>query len=118
MDQRNDVKFLLDSIVETDFLVPTVAGLVAAVVLAILGIHHLAALISFGLCAFVLTSIIGEFWKGSRAIQAKEHLPLAKALQISGTARETMRLCTIVSPGCRSRMPLAMTAVVVEPDTG
>ena len=25
MDQRNDVKFLLDSIVETDFLVPTVA---------------------------------------------------------------------------------------------
>jgi cytochrome c-type biogenesis protein CcmF len=48
-------------------------------VLAVSGIHHPAALISFGLCAFVLASIIGEFWKASRAIQAKEHLPLPKA---------------------------------------
>ena len=29
-------------------------------------------MISFGLCAFVLASIVSEFWKGSRAIQAKE----------------------------------------------
>ncbi len=61
------------------FLVPSIAGLVVMAALAISGILHVAALISFGLCAFVLASIIGEFWKGSRAIQAKEHLPLPKA---------------------------------------
>jgi cytochrome c-type biogenesis protein CcmF len=31
------------------------------------------------LCAFVATTIISEFWKGSRAIEAKEHLPLPRA---------------------------------------
>src|SRR5689334_16660271 len=61
------------------FLVPSITGVVVIVVLAVSGVHHPAALISFGLCAFVLASIIGEFWKGSRAIQAKEHLPLPKA---------------------------------------
>src|SRR5205085_4781715 len=61
------------------FLVPSIVGFVVIAVLAIAGIHHPAALISFGLCAFVLASIIGEFWKGSRAIQAKEHLALPKA---------------------------------------
>ncbi len=35
--------------------------------------------ISFGLCAFVLASIVSEFWKGSRAIQAKENINLLKA---------------------------------------
>jgi cytochrome c-type biogenesis protein CcmF len=61
------------------FLVPSMAGLIAVAALAISGVHHLAALISLGLCAFVLASIIGEFWKGSRAIQAKENLSLANA---------------------------------------
>jgi cytochrome c-type biogenesis protein CcmF len=61
------------------FLVPSIVGIAVAAVLAAAGIHHVAALISFGLCAFVLASIIGEFWKGSRAIQAKEGLPLANA---------------------------------------
>lgn len=61
------------------FLLPSIVGLVVIAVLAIAGIHHPAALISFGLCAFVFASIIGEFWKGSRAIQAKENLPLPKA---------------------------------------
>ena len=36
----------------------------------------------------------------------------------SGTAFEQMRLCTTVSPGCRSRIPAATIAVVVEPLTG
>jgi cytochrome c-type biogenesis protein CcmF len=61
------------------FRVPTLVGLAVAVTLAVSGIHKIAPLISFGLCAFVISSIVGEFWKGSRAIQAKERLPLAKA---------------------------------------
>ncbi|HEX7358977.1 MAG TPA: cytochrome c-type biogenesis CcmF C-terminal domain-containing protein [Bryobacteraceae bacterium] len=62
------------------FLVPTVIGVAVAVVLAFAGIHDIAPLVSFGLCAFVLSSILGEFWKGSRAIQAKEHLTLPKSV--------------------------------------
>src|SRR5206468_7449547 len=61
------------------FLVPTVIGLVVAIGLFTAGIHHPAALVSFGLCAFVFATILGEFWKGSRAIQLKEHLPLPRA---------------------------------------
>ncbi len=61
------------------FLVPALIGLAVSVSLALAGIHEIAPLISFGLCAFVLSTIAGEFWKGSRAIQIKEHLPLPKA---------------------------------------
>ncbi len=61
------------------FFLPTIAGAVVLVALAVLGIHQPAPLISFALCTFVLTSITGEFWKGSRAIQAKENLPLPQA---------------------------------------
>jgi cytochrome c-type biogenesis protein CcmF len=61
------------------FLAPSIAGLIVMAALAVSRILHPGALISFGLCAFVLASIIGEFWKGSRAIQAKEHLSLPKA---------------------------------------
>jgi cytochrome c-type biogenesis protein CcmF len=62
------------------FLVPTVIGVVVIAALAVAGIHDPAPLISFGLCAFVLATILGEFWKGSRAIQLKEQLPLPKAV--------------------------------------
>ncbi|MBV9155077.1 MAG: cytochrome c biogenesis protein CcsA [Acidobacteriaceae bacterium] len=61
------------------FLIPTIVGAALIAILASSGIHQIAALISFGLCAFVLTTIVSEFWKGSRAIQAKEHLPLPTA---------------------------------------
>jgi cytochrome c-type biogenesis protein CcmF len=61
------------------FLVPAMIGIVTSVVLAIAGVHNVAPLISFGLCAFVLATVAGEFWKGSRAIQSKEHLPLPRA---------------------------------------
>ena len=62
------------------FMVPTVIGVVVIAGLAIAGIHNPAPLISFGLCAFVLATILGEFWKGSRAIQLKEQLPFPKAV--------------------------------------
>ena len=61
------------------FLVPTVAGLATAALLFAAGIHVIAPLVSFALCAFVIMTILSEFWKGSRAIQAKERLPLPKA---------------------------------------
>jgi cytochrome c-type biogenesis protein CcmF len=61
------------------FLVPAVSGFAVILALAITGIRKPEALVAFGLCAFVGTSIIGEFWKGARAIQAKEHLALPRA---------------------------------------
>lgn len=61
------------------FLTPAIVAFVVMAGLGAGGIHQLAPLISFGLCAFVLATIVMEFWKGSRAIQAKEHLPLPKA---------------------------------------
>jgi cytochrome c-type biogenesis protein CcmF len=61
------------------FLIPSIAGVLVMIGLGVAGVHHLAALISFGLCGFVLGTIASEFWKGSRAIQAKENLPLPRA---------------------------------------
>lgn len=61
------------------FLVPSVCGIAMMAALAASGIYNIAALLAFGLCAFVGTSIISEFWKGSRAIQAKEGLALPRA---------------------------------------
>src|SRR6201996_3311087 len=61
------------------FLVPTVFGLAVMAALAVSGIHQVEALIAFGLCAFVASSIVGEFWKGAHAIHAKEHLTLPRA---------------------------------------
>jgi cytochrome c-type biogenesis protein CcmF len=61
------------------FLIPTIVGVVVAIALAVSSVHHLAALVSFGLCAFVVTTILTEFWKGSRAIEAKEQLSLPRA---------------------------------------
>jgi cytochrome c-type biogenesis protein CcmF len=61
------------------FMVPLVAGCGTIVVLAALGVHQIAPLVSFGLCAFVAGTILAEFWKGSRAIQVKEHLALPRA---------------------------------------
>ncbi len=61
------------------FLVPSITGLLVMAGLFAAGIQNLAALISFGLCAFVIATILSEFWKGSRAIQAKESVPLPRA---------------------------------------
>ena len=62
------------------FLVPSIVGLALIAALLASGIHNPAPLLSFGLCAFVATTIIAEFWKGSRAIQLKERLPFPKAV--------------------------------------
>ena len=73
-------KSSLDSL-KRAFLIPSIVGLVHGGVwhYSRAVYRHPAPLISFGLCAFVVTTILSEFWKGSRAIQAKEQLPLPKA---------------------------------------
>jgi cytochrome c-type biogenesis protein CcmF len=72
------------------FILPASFGFGFAVLLAVLGVHAIAPLVSFGLCAFVAATIAIEFWKGSRAISAKEGLNLpAAAFQL--TWRNTRR---------------------------
>ena len=61
------------------FLIPGLVGVAVSVGLLAAGITHVAALISFALCAFVIATILIEFWKGSRAIQAKEKFSLPRA---------------------------------------
>jgi cytochrome c-type biogenesis protein CcmF len=61
------------------FLIPGAVGLGVMAVLLAAGIHRVAPLLSFALCSFVIATILSEFWKGSRAIQSKEHLPLPRA---------------------------------------
>ncbi|MGJ5816357.1 heme lyase CcmF/NrfE family subunit [Paludibaculum fermentans] len=68
----------------TVFFLVTVLGLVAS------GIHHMYALISFGLCAFVTTTIVMEFFKGSRAIAIKNQMNFLRAM-IELTHRNTRR---------------------------
>jgi cytochrome c-type biogenesis protein CcmF len=72
------------------FLIPSLIGIAVIALLLLTGIHQPAPLISFGLCAFVTTTIASEFWKGSRAIQLKEHLPLPRAA-LELTWRNTRR---------------------------
>ncbi len=67
------------SSLKRSFLVPSIVGLVVIAVLGLSGIHQIAPLISFGLCAFVIATVLGEFAKGSRAIKAKEQVSLPRA---------------------------------------
>jgi cytochrome c-type biogenesis protein CcmF len=61
------------------FLVPSIVGLAVMAAFVAAGVYAIAPVISFGLCAFVIASIVGEFWKGSRAIQAKENINIFKS---------------------------------------
>ncbi|MEW6365224.1 MAG: heme lyase CcmF/NrfE family subunit [Acidobacteriota bacterium] len=55
--------------IRRNLLAPAVAGLIAAAALYALGYRHAYALLDLGLCAFVLTGIILEFYRGARARQ-------------------------------------------------
>jgi cytochrome c-type biogenesis protein CcmF len=50
-----------------NFLWPTAIGLVTAGALWVAGARHGMALLTFGLSAFVMSIIVVEFWKGTRA---------------------------------------------------
>jgi cytochrome c-type biogenesis protein CcmF len=77
-------------ILKKAFRWPTVAGVIVAIALAALGMRHPYALMSFALCAFVLTTVAIEFWKGSRAIAAKSGQNLLSAM-VELTHRNTRR---------------------------
>ena len=72
------------------FLWPTVVGVVVMIALAATGVVHFYALMSFGLCAFVMMTILGEFYKGSRAIGARTGQNLLSAM-VELTHRNTRR---------------------------
>ncbi len=69
---------------------PTVFFLVTILGLVAMGVHHIYALISFGLCAFVTVTIVMEFFKGSRAISIKNQMNLLRAM-VELTHRNTRR---------------------------
>jgi cytochrome c-type biogenesis protein CcmF len=72
------------------FLWPLAGGLAGAAVLAALGVRHLFALMSFGLCIFVTCTILSEFYKGAAAIAAKSGQNLLAAM-VELTHRNTRR---------------------------
>jgi len=73
------------------FFWPSIAGLVVMVGLGIAGAYeHPYALVSFGLCAFVATTILMEFWKGASAIRAKNEMGMISSV-IELTFRNTRR---------------------------
>ncbi|HYL75326.1 MAG TPA: heme lyase CcmF/NrfE family subunit [Bryobacteraceae bacterium] len=73
------------------FFWPTVAGLAVMVGLAFFGVlEHPYALVSFGLCMFVTTTIFAEFWKGASAIRAKTGIGMIPAM-VELTHRNTRR---------------------------
>lgn len=54
------------------FLWPTVVGVAVSIGLLAIGVRSFYALVSFGLCAFVLVSVAMEFFKGASAIASKD----------------------------------------------
>ena len=73
------------------FLWPTVAGVALMIGLSFMGVaEHPYALISFGLCLFVTTTVVIEFWKGATAIKGKTGMSLLPAM-VELTHRNTRR---------------------------
>ena len=73
------------------FLWPTAAGVALMIGLAFMGVaEHPYALISFGLCLFVTTTVVIEFWKGATAIKGKTGMSLLPAM-VELTHRNTRR---------------------------
>jgi cytochrome c-type biogenesis protein CcmF len=73
------------------FTWPTLAGVgLIAVLCAFRVWEHPYALLSFGLCMFVATTILLEFWKGASAIRAKDGKGLLPSM-IELTHRNTRR---------------------------
>ncbi|MEZ5401401.1 MAG: heme lyase CcmF/NrfE family subunit [Bryobacteraceae bacterium] len=72
------------------FLWPTIGMVVTVAALAGLGILHVYALMSFGLCVFVLWTVAAEFLKGARAIAGRTGQNLLAAM-VELTHRNTRR---------------------------
>jgi cytochrome c-type biogenesis protein CcmF len=72
------------------FLWPTLVGVTVAAGLLAMGVRSFYALVSFGLCAFVLVSVGMEFVKGANAIAAKDKSNFISSV-IELTHRNTRR---------------------------
>jgi cytochrome c-type biogenesis protein CcmF len=72
------------------FYWPSIVGLLVMVGCIVGGARHIYALMSFGLCAFVTTTIVMEFYKGARAIGSKTGQNLIAAM-VELTHRNTRR---------------------------
>ena len=73
-----------------NFMWPGILSLALVAALMAAGMRHFYALISFGFCLFVATSIVLEFFKGARQIAAKNQMNLALAA-VELTHRNTRR---------------------------
>jgi cytochrome c-type biogenesis protein CcmF len=72
------------------FMWPVITGFAVSLGLFAMGIRHFYALMSFGLCAFVITSVAIEFFKGAGAIRSKSGQNLLVAM-FELTHRNTRR---------------------------
>jgi len=72
------------------FLWPTVAGAIVSGGLFAMGVRSFYALVSFGLCMFVLASVAMEFVKGANAISSKDKSSFITSV-IELTHRNTRR---------------------------
>ena len=73
-----------------NFLWPGLAACLLVIALIAAGIRDFYPLISFGFCLFVALTVIAEFYKGSRAIAAKNQINFAHAV-VELTHRNTRR---------------------------
>jgi cytochrome c-type biogenesis protein CcmF len=73
-----------------NFQYPGLAALVLAIVLVAMGMRNFYAIISFGFCLFVILTVLAEFFKGARAIAAKNSMNLLRAT-VELTHRNTRR---------------------------
>jgi cytochrome c-type biogenesis protein CcmF len=73
-----------------NFQVPGIASLVLVIALVAAGVRHVYALISFGFCLFVALTVISEFYRGAKAIAAKNNFNLLHAT-VELTHRNTRR---------------------------
>ena len=73
-----------------NFQYPGIASLVLVGALAAAGVRHAYALISLGFCLFVALTVIMEFYKGAKAIAAKNNFNLLRGT-VELTHRNTRR---------------------------
>jgi cytochrome c-type biogenesis protein CcmF len=65
---------------QRNFLIPLAAGFVTGIALFVAGVRHYYAIVSFSLCAFVMATIVMEFYRGVSARRAMVGENVATAL--------------------------------------
>jgi cytochrome c-type biogenesis protein CcmF len=60
--------------------IPVAGAVAVAAILAALGVRGIGTLVAFGLCAFTLAAVVGEFVRGSRLHRRRDGLTPAAAL--------------------------------------